>query len=305
MAAEHGEFDAVLATTDLTANPWDHSGDRPRYRIDTSLLQELVRLPLADGAKTQTGRLAKGTDAWVAQELRRAGFEPDEVWPRATHPRVLPRDVRLLMEKLPKKLREELHRRLQQHKNLASIAPAEARFLGRAYVKQVDVAMARWDRGPELMVSTKAMTSSFGNNVTNRFEESYGDAANLRARYPLAAVGYLLIQRATILTEEPAAFERSVDMMRKLRDRGDGTGYTATCLLLVEWDDVGSSDSVKVLHHLTNSDPQPSTGVPEDLGAPQFFESLIGTVLEATPVTEHVRARERYAGKELAVHEGE
>ena len=44
---------------------------------------------------------------------------------------------------------------------------------------------------------------------------------NLRSRYPLAAVGYFFVQRATIRTTEPDAFERSVDMIRKLRDQGD------------------------------------------------------------------------------------
>jgi hypothetical protein len=100
--------------------------------------------------------------------------------------------------------------------------------LGRAYEKQVDVVIARWDRGPELLISTKAQLSSFGKNLPNRFEEAYGDAGNLRGRYPLAAVGYFFVQRATIVTREPDAFERSVDMIRKLRDTGDTNGYTAT-----------------------------------------------------------------------------
>jgi hypothetical protein len=54
------------------------------------------------------------------------------------------------------------------------VAPAEARVLGRAYVKQVDVLIAQWSRGPELLISTKSMVSSFRNNLPNRFEESYG-----------------------------------------------------------------------------------------------------------------------------------
>ena len=276
----------------MATNPWDHTGAKPRYRIDTDLLQDLVRLPIADEATTQSGRLAKGIDAWVAHELRRAGFDPDDVWPRATRPRVLPRDIRVLMEKLPKTLSAEIARRLPA---LTSVAPSDARFLGRAYVKQVDVAMARWDRGPELLISTKAMTASFGKNVANRFEEAYGDAGNLRARYPLAGVGFLFVQRATILGEkDKAAFEKTVDMMRKLRDRGDGNGYNAH-----------PGESVRVLDHTTGPDDELSEGVPEDLGAPQFFASLIETVLEATPVSEHVHARGRYTGKELAVHEGE
>lgn len=76
----------------------------------------------------------------MAHELRRAGFDPDDVWLRATRPRVLPRDVRVLMENLPKTLSTEINRRLPA---LTSVVPSDARFLGKAYVKQVDVAMAR------------------------------------------------------------------------------------------------------------------------------------------------------------------
>ena len=301
MSTKAGELDEILESADLATNPWEHTGAEPRYRIDAELLQELVRRPLIAKASTQSGRLAKAIDAWVAHELRRAGFEPDDVWPRASQPRILPRDVRLLVEKLPDPLSGQVSDLLLK---IPSVAPSDARFLGRAYVKQVDVAMARWDRGPELLVSTKAMTASFAKNVSNRFEEAYGDAGNLRARYPLAGVGFLFVQRATILRKKDrAAFERSVDMMRKLRDRGDGNGYTATCLLLLEWDDDHPEDSVRVLDHTTGPKDELSEGVPEDLGAPQFFASLVETVLEATPVSEHVRARERYTGVELATPE--
>jgi hypothetical protein len=131
-------------------------------------------------------------------------------------------------------LREEVRQRVL---DTASITPADATVLGRAYDKQVDVCISRWDRGPEVLVSTKAQLSSFAKNLPNRFEEAYGDAANLRARYPLAATGYFFVQRATILGAEPDAFERTKDMMRKLRAEGDGPGYTATGLALVDWDD--------------------------------------------------------------------
>ena len=63
-----------------------------------------------------------------------------------------------------------------------------ANLLGKNYVKQVDVVMSGWATGPELMVSTKRMDSSFGKNAANRVEESYGDAKNLRLRHPQAAL---------------------------------------------------------------------------------------------------------------------
>ncbi|MGG7507488.1 hypothetical protein [Plantibacter sp. YIM 135249] len=70
------------------------------------------------------------------------------------------------------------------------VTPTDAKILGRAYDNQVDVAIARCDRGPELFLSTKTMVSSFGKNLSNRFEEAYGDAGNLRTCYPLAAVQF-------------------------------------------------------------------------------------------------------------------
>ncbi|WP_461163592.1 hypothetical protein [Arthrobacter sp. R4-81] len=196
-----------------------------------------------------------------------------------------------LLAKLPRRLAEEV-RELLVTKGLGA---ADARILGRAYVKQVDVAIARWDRGPELILSTKAMSSSFGKNLSNRFEEAYGDAGNLRARYPLSAVGFAFLQRGSIVREEPGAFTRTIDMMRKLRDRGDGNGYTATSLILIDWDDSDPADTVRFINNV----------VPEDIGAAQFMRSVIETILEATPVDEHVRVRELYENRSLPVQESD
>lgn len=73
---------------------------------------------------------------------------------------------------------------------------------------------------------------------------------------------------------EPEAFERSVDMIRKLRDIGDTNGYTATTLLLVDWDDHAEHRAVTVYPDL----------VPEDVRPAQFFAALIDRLLTVTPV---------------------
>lgn len=78
---------------------------------------------------------------------------------------MLPHDVAVLLEKLPAGPRAEVTRRLA---TLPAVAPVDPRVLGRAYEKQVDVVIARWDRGPELLISTKAQLSSFGRNLPNR-----------------------------------------------------------------------------------------------------------------------------------------
>ncbi len=228
----------------------------------------------------------------MASELRRAGFPPDEVWPRLTKPRVLPREVGLLLAGLPQDLRAQVEAHLLKN---AKVAPRDANVLGRAYTKQVDVVVAQWSRGPELMISTKSMVSSFGNNLKNRFEESYGDAKNLRARFPLAAIGFLFVFRSTIL-DAPARYEKAVDMMRKLKAESDV--YDTTCLVLAEWRD-GADDGQlwtgppRLLHD----------HVPPDLRADQFLAAMIEAVLDRTPIEFHVPVRETHAHRSLAVED--
>ena len=223
--------------------------------------------------------LGKGLDAWFAHEFRRAGFNPDAVWPRASDPRVLPTDITALLQRVPADLREDLSARLLK---LRAVAPQDASILGRAYTKQVDVVMSSWSTGPELLLSTKSQSSSFGKNLPNRFEEAYGDAGNLRARYPLAAVGFAFVLSSAIHAE-PSQLERAIDMMRKLRDRGDGNGYTATCLLMY---DASPSGAVSIL----------TDAIPADLGAPQFIDTMITTILDAAPASSHRTVRDRRQG---------
>lgn len=281
-------FDGLLASASL-GSPWSGFGaGTPAYNPDYGLLAGMLSIPIANGETVESGRFAKAIDAWLAQELRRSGFGVDEVWPRPIRPRVLPRDIAVLIERLPAKLAVEVRERVA---SMPSVAPNDARILGRAYDKQVDVALARWDRGPELMISTKAMVSGFGKNLGNRFEEAYGDAGNLRSRYPLASVGYFFVQRATILKTEPGAFERTKDMIRKLRELEGGNGYTATGLALVSWDDDAPEAGVTVeLDH-----------VPEDIRPAQFLSAMVRKVLDVTPVVHHVEARSRFEGRDVPI----
>lgn len=273
------------------ANPWSvdpTTGDRA-FHPDYDLLSELVGIPIAAGSGSESGRLAKAIDAWVAQELRRAGFGADEVWPRLTKPRVLPRDLALYLEALPAKDREAARARVLKNKRAA---PSDARVLGRAYVKQVDVLIAQWSRGPELLVSTKSMVSSFRNNLPNRFEESYGDAKNLRGRFPLVSMGFLLLLRSTVTTE-PGTLDRAVDMLRKLQQEGDA--YDATCLVIADWSDPPAFVGAAVRDDL----------VPPDLRANRFLATLIDRVLARTPIDMHVEVREAREHRPLPLDEVE
>jgi hypothetical protein len=281
-------FDDILAAAVLS-DPWLHArGETPSYGPEYSLFESLLSIPVAANKAWTSGALANGVDSWLAYELRRSGFGTDEVWPRATRPRILSRDLAILLDKLPKSMADDIRVRLQ---SMPSVAPTDAKILGRAYEKQVDVAISRWDRGPELLLSTKTQLSSFGKNLSNRFEEAYGDAGNLRSRYPLAAIGFFFVQRASILDDEPDAFEKTVDMMRKLRDLGGANGYTATGLALIDW----TAEDPTVRVQLDR--------VPEDIQPEQFMVEMIQQVLAATSVSQHVDARSKIERRDIPVVE--
>jgi hypothetical protein len=291
MAGEEDVFDSFESTIRARplTNPWQADSDGNRcYVPDYDLLASLVGIPVGEGRGSESGRLGKAIDAWVAFELRRAGFPADEVWPRLTKPRVLPRELGIFINKLPRPLREAVRAQLP---NTKGIAPSDARVLGRAYVKQVDVLVAQWARGPELLVSTKSMVSSFRNNLPNRFEEAYGDAKNLRGRYPLVSMGFLFVLRSSVL-DEPGTFEKAVDMLRKLRAEADV--YDATSVVVAEWNDVDFG-GVTIR----------TDAVPPDLGADRFLTDLIEAVLDRTPVEMHVEVRERREHRELPLEESD
>lgn len=259
----------------------DSAGQRV-YVPDYELLEELLAIPVRARQGSASGRLPAAVDAWAAYELRRAGFPPDEVYPRLTEPRVVPREVGMFIDGLPRRTQAEMRRRLMRNKQ---VAPSGASILGRAYFKQVDVVMSQWARGPEILISTKTMLSSFRNNLPNRFEESYGDAKNLRGRHPLASLGFIFLLRSTII-DEPGSLDKAIDMLRKLRAEFDV--YDATCLLLAKWDN-GVLDKVTTLRDK----------VPRDLRPESFWPKIIDTVLERTPVDIHRRARELRSGTVL------
>ena len=77
-------------------------------------------------------------------------------------------------------------------------------ILGDFYAKQIDVGMSSWQRGPDLLISTKTMFLSYGKNLKNRHEEAVGEVSSLRRRHPMATMGYAYLVRRNIwLTGSP------------------------------------------------------------------------------------------------------
>jgi len=319
-------FDHIVATAapqGVHSNPWvpDASGTL-RYVPDYATLEMLLGVPLHLKASTQSGIPALALDVWLSYELRRAGFGADQVWPRPTHPRVLPAAVPALLRSLPVNLRSQIQSRIATTSSITDVALASAKILGKNYLKQVDVIITDWFTGPELLVSTKRMDSSYGKNAPNRVEESYGDAKNLRLRHPMAALGFVFGLRSDILQKEPKTADWLFDLLAKLGREDDA--YHATCLVLMEYADelvlpdaglepepegipqpgeepgdaevpaaldasiaqtIGSLPKVTVL----------KTRTPEILDPGRFLASMVVRVLDSTPVNLHEEARRRRA----------
>jgi hypothetical protein len=282
------------------------------------LARELLAIPIGQGMaeEQQTGRAAKALDAWIAHELRRAGFPRDAVWPRTRRPRVLAGDLanaEALIASALERL-DEFEARLAQFSKAATghgvarkapslyrVRPAIARIggalgssatnvLGQFYVKQVDVVVSTWQRGPDVLVSTKTQFSSYLNNKNNRYEEAVGEATNLRARFPMAAMGFAFLVRSNVF-DERGAFVYLRNQLARLR-KPDGP-LDATMLLVADWDQDLNLSEIEdpVLAQAPADDPEPV------LSAPRFFQDLLDAVMNNAPVDIHTELRLRKQGE--------
>lgn len=320
-------FDHIVASAapgGEHSNPWVLGSDgQPSFRPDYETLALLLGVPLHLKVGTQTGVPALALDVWLSYELRRAGFGTDQVWPRPVNPRVLPAPVAAFVKSLPAAIRSKAESHLLSRTSIPDVTSSSASILGKNYLKQVDVIITDWVTGPELLISTKRMDSSYGKNAPNRIEESYGDAKNLRLRHPLAALGFLFGLRSDILEKEPKTADWLFDLLAKLGREDDA--YHSTCLVLMEY----SSDPALLtdveepgdgilepgaqpitdpaedeIVHLAGSTVEsivkglPRVSIledrtPDDLSPARFLTSLVTRVLAATPVNMHEEARRR------------
>jgi hypothetical protein len=176
--------------------------------------------------------------------------------------------------------------------------------------------MSDWDTGPELLISSKRMDSSFGKNAANRVEESYGDAKNLRLRHPLAALGFVYGLRSTILTSEPDKAEWLIDLLAKLGTEDDA--YHAVALIMIDYDAPAADTTGDEVDSLEKAEPDalfeivdvetaaveealaalPNVVIRHDTVPPalqpaRFLAVMVNRVLDTTPVTRHREARRR------------
>lgn len=321
-------FDAIVGEAPLqNVNPWRLTDERLVYEPDYDIAERLLGVPVLLQAQSQSGVPALALDVWVSYEFRRAGFDPDRVWPRASAPRVLPSEITDFIGRLPKADQEKLTRRIADKGTGGS---SVANLLGKNYVKQVDVVMSAWATGPELMVSTKRMDSSFGKNAANRVEESYGDAKNLRLRHPQAALGFVYALSAVALEREPDIAEWLIDLLGKLGREDDA--YHAVALLLPDLtpeteapgEDEGEEAGPLEPGATDGTEPQDGSGdqaspieselvrrlaqhdvtampkvglrhtdVPAELSPGRFFQVMCDRVLNNSPINFHREPRSR------------
>ncbi|ARQ13727.1 hypothetical protein NXC12_PE00125 (plasmid) [Rhizobium etli] len=319
-------FDHIVATAAPNgehSNPWIIGSDGQLvFKPDYDTLVRLLGVPLYLKAGTQSGVPALALDVWLSYELRRAGFNPDQVWPRPTNPRILPAAVAAFVKSLPVAIRPKVESRLSLKTSIPGVTSSSAAILGKNYLKQVDVIITDWATGPELLVSTKRMDSSYGKNAPNRIEESYGDAKNLRLRHPLAALGFMFGLRSDILQKEPKTADWLFDLLVKLGREDDA--YHSTCLVLMEYsDEVALPDTEEepsadgILEPGPEPEPAEDEGpeltnatienivkglpkvtiledrTPDELSPGRFLTSLVTRVLATTPVNMHEEARRR------------
>ncbi len=78
-------FDRIVADAapaGVHTNPWVRVAGELTFVPDFRVLRKLLGVPLFLNAPSTTGVPALALDVWLAYELRRAGFDPDAVWPR-------------------------------------------------------------------------------------------------------------------------------------------------------------------------------------------------------------------------------
>jgi hypothetical protein len=270
--AKMDRFDGFLPSGPPTA-PWDASGN---YAPDYDLL--LTLLGVAVGTAQQSGIVAAAADTWAAEELRRAGFDLDEVWPRRKAPRVMPRDVKALVERgLTKKLRQDVEARFDKQ-GARKALPAEANLRGRHPLAALGFLYILGADAPE-------EAKSFAIDMLRKLvtEPDVYDCACLLVLDGAQGI----IKESEAVPEGRGAREEPASLVPAEPDDAED-------------DDDGDDESDEVLKVKVAPVALLHDQVPEDLSAGPFFDKLIRSALARTPVAMYPAVRERTPEKPTA-----
>lgn len=260
--------------------------------------------------------MATGLDLWAAATLRRAGLKG--VRPQASEPFYA---SQLALDAAPalgeisaelknlEEIRDELssraltklagnvngtRRRLGTHlKRIQSlVVKGGDAVLGEGRRKRIDVFVADWDRGLELLISTKtiALTANDATkvlkNLPNRWEEFDGDLKNLRGRFPLAVIGVLIVIPSV---EYEKSLPPVIDMMTKLtaEKRPWTNAYDRAAIIVTDPWSTGATRHVKI----RNDDQGIAAQLPANLQPSTFFDAMVEGVLLRAPIGDHIDAR--------------
>ncbi len=121
------------------------------------------------------------------------------------------------------------------------------------------------------MVSTKTMTTDYQKNIPNRFEEAIGDGTNLKMRFPLGSLGYVMVTPANVF-DDGNAYAKLVNLVDSL-ETAEGR-YDAAALVVFELDD----GRVRLLDESDSRTP----GSAHLFG--RFFKRILEQMFRTTPV---------------------
>ena len=289
---------------------WTTAGFVP----DLNLLSLL--LAHTDPKSIRSGEVPMSLDIWAAATLRAAGLRG--VVPLASEPFYVGRtaaDAQTTFDVIDEdlaKVRELLQILRADRPRSTSVSELNTRVrsltgalkilrkdmerraeavLGEGRKKQTDVFLAEWDRGLELLISTKSIAvavdkeGELSKNLANRWEEFDGDLKNLRGRFPMAVIGALVLLPASVVRMNLlAAF---VDMMTKITAPGRPwvNAYDAACIVIGDLDAKNES-RVPLL-----GDELDEAQLPPSLRPQAFFDVLLQRLFERAPISEHREAR--------------
>ena len=106
-------FDQIIESAPgRDTSPWALVEGRVTFVPDYDTLSKLLGVPVYLNATSQSGVPALALDVWVSYEMRRAGFDADKVWPRASEPRVFPYEIHAFVESLPAPVKKLVRERI-------------------------------------------------------------------------------------------------------------------------------------------------------------------------------------------------